>query len=211
MNLKIAFKHFKTILTHKYYVGKYCFKCGLYYQGIVHDLSKFSFTEFLESIKYYTGTKSPIDKAKEEKGYSLAWFHHRGRNPHHHVYWCDNFDEGMTFVKMPFKYLLEMFCDFLGAGIAYSKDKKLNIDSELEWWNNKRKHIALHLYSLYLMDNLMYLLYKYGDKFLSNKKLIKFLKKNYNEGIYWNKSMDWDSFYKTTLKNKNTYNKKEIK
>ena len=105
----------------------------------MHDLSKFSPTEFLESIKYYTGTRSPIDKAKEEQGYSLAWFHHRGRNPHHHVYWCDNFDEGMTCVRIPFKYMLEMFCDFLGAGVAYSKDKKLNIEGELQWWENKNE------------------------------------------------------------------------
>ena len=32
---KITFKkillHIKTILIHKYWVGKYCFKCGLYW------------------------------------------------------------------------------------------------------------------------------------------------------------------------------------
>ena len=146
----------------------------------MHDLSKFSPTEFLESIKYYTGTRSPIDKAKEEQGYSLAWFHHRGRNPHHHVYWCDNFDEGMTCVRIPFKYMLEMFCDFLGAGVAYSKDKKLNIEGELQWWENKKRSgIALHKDSLELMDKFMKRLEVYGEDFLKDKYMIKQLKDEY--------------------------------
>lgn len=79
--------HLKTVLTHKKYVMKYCFKAGLYWQGIVHDLSKFSPTEFWESVKYYQGTRSPIDACKEENGMSLAWLHHKGRNKHHYEYW----------------------------------------------------------------------------------------------------------------------------
>ena len=181
--MKNILRHLKIIILHKYYVGKYCFKCGLYWQGLVHDLSKFSLTEFFESIKFYTGTRSPIDKAKEEQGYSLAWFHHRGRNPHHHVYWCDNFDEGMTCVKMPFKYVLEMFCDFLGAGVAYSKDKKLNIESELKWWENRKKNgIALHEDTLRLMNDFMSYLKLYGEDFLKNKNIIKDLKNKYEWG-----------------------------
>lgn len=39
MNL-VWLKLIKRILTHKYYVAKYCFQIGLYWQGITHDLSK---------------------------------------------------------------------------------------------------------------------------------------------------------------------------
>lgn len=52
MNL-VWLKLIKRILTHKYYVAKYCFQIGLYWQGITHDLSKFSFTEFSRAIKYW--------------------------------------------------------------------------------------------------------------------------------------------------------------
>ena len=65
-------KQIKIILRHKYYVGIECFKLGLYWQGITHDLSKFSLVELLESSKYYVGTSSPIEKARKEKGYSEA-------------------------------------------------------------------------------------------------------------------------------------------
>ena len=86
MKLKNIFLHFKKICVHKYWVGYYCFKADLYWQGIIHDLSKFSPVEFWESVKYYQGTSSPIDVSKKVNGYSKAWFH-RGRNLHHYEYW----------------------------------------------------------------------------------------------------------------------------
>lgn len=139
------YKHLKVVLTHKYWVGYFCFKMDLYKQGILHDLSKFSPTEFLESVKYFTGVRSPIDLCKEINGYSMAWFHHRGRNKHHWEYWVDNFEKGMIPVQMPKKYVIEMFCDFLGAGIAYSGGlDKFSIDNELKWWYNKRKVVVMN-------------------------------------------------------------------
>ena len=66
-----------------------CFKCGLYWQGLVHDLSKYSWTEFSVGAKYYQGTRSPNDAERESKGYSSAWLHHKGRNKHHLEYWVD--------------------------------------------------------------------------------------------------------------------------
>lgn len=147
--------HLKTVLTHKKYVMKYCFEAGLYWQGIVHDLSKFSFIEFWESVKYYQGTRSPIDACKEENGYSLAWLHHKGRNKHHYEYWQDNFDKGTTHLIMPYKYALEMVCDYLGAGNAYSGDK-FSLQGELAWWENKKKNdIAMSPAIFHFVDILM--------------------------------------------------------
>lgn len=87
-------KHFNLVMTHKFYVFKNCFKARIFWRGIKHDLSKFSPTEFCESVKYFTGDKSPIDNCKKEKGWSKAWLHHKGRNRHHYEYWQDNFDNG---------------------------------------------------------------------------------------------------------------------
>ena len=70
------FKHLCKILIHKFWVMYYCCKYGIIWQGITHDISKFSFTEFLESYKYYVGTSSPINEAFKDKGYSEAWIHH---------------------------------------------------------------------------------------------------------------------------------------
>lgn len=138
------FKHFIKVCKHKHYVRQYCWKVGLYKQGICHDLSKFSPVEFIESVKYYQGDRSPIDACKEENGYSNAWLHHKGRNPHHYEYWQDNFDKGGEALKMPFKYAAEMLCDYLGAGKAYM-GKDFDYVKEYKWWIKKNQNpIAMH-------------------------------------------------------------------
>lgn len=130
--------HLKTVIKHKYWVGYYCFKAGLYWQGVTHDLSKFNPVEFFESVRYWQGHRSPIDACKEDKGCSMAWLHHKGRNKHHYEYWCDNFDRGFTCHTMPYKYAAEMFCDFMGAGRAYMGDK-FTYEAEYNWWQKKKK------------------------------------------------------------------------
>ena len=115
--------HLKTIIKHKYYVGIECFRVGLYWQGIIHDLSKFHPTEFLNSAKYWTGTSSPIDMEKRDIGYSEAWLHHAGHNKHHWEYWVDFNDGQILLCPIPDKYILEMSCDIIGASKAYLGDK----------------------------------------------------------------------------------------
>ena len=96
MNLiKNTIGHFKTVIIHKYWVFKYAKQIGIPWQGLIHDLSKFSWTEFSESVKFYQeGKSSPIVAAKKAQGYSLAWQHHKGRNPHHYEHWTDKYDDG---------------------------------------------------------------------------------------------------------------------
>lgn len=103
--------HFKTITKHKILVGKLCFKVHLYKQGLLHDLSKYTPTEFITGIKYYKGTYSPNSAERNEIGYSTAWLHHKGRNKHHWEYWVDFTRKGQVPAKMPYNYVLEMFCD----------------------------------------------------------------------------------------------------
>ena len=141
-------EHFKTITKHKWYVMKYCFKCGLYKRGLLHDLSKYGITEFGSSARYFQGNKSPIDAEKNEKGYSLAWQHHKGHNPHHWEYWIDNVGTYQnTPIKIPYKYVIEMICDWLGAGIVYSKQKVDNnkpYREPLEYYNAHKKERIFH-------------------------------------------------------------------
>ncbi len=94
ITLRKVIGHFKTIHTHRKWVRKYCFLAGIPWRGITHDLSKYSPTEFWESVRYWTGNGSPIDVCKKENGFSRGWLHHKGRNPHHYEYWMDNFDKG---------------------------------------------------------------------------------------------------------------------
>lgn len=119
-------KHFITITRHRHKVRNICFKIGIPLQGLMHDLSKYSFTEFIPGAKYYEGTRSPNVKERELLGYSKAWLHHKGRNKHHFEYWQDIVSTGgYGPIKMPIKYLKEMFADRIAASKIYrGKDYK---------------------------------------------------------------------------------------
>lgn len=114
-----ALAHFKTITKHKIIVGRLCFRVGLYKQGLCHDLSKYSWCEFSTGAHYYQGTYSPNAAERREKGYSLAWLHHKGRNKHHWEFWVDFTREGMKPARMPYRYVTEMFCDRVAASMVY--------------------------------------------------------------------------------------------
>ena len=167
-----ALKHFKTICVHKFWVFHYCRKAGIPFRGLVHDLSKFSPTEFFESVKYFQGDRSPIDACKAENGWSKAWMHHKGRNTHHYEYWQDNFDKGGQPVQMPYECALELVCDYLGAGRAYQK-KDFTYQTELAWWEvKKNKGIAMHPQTRLFVDKCLIALATYGEEytFLSTKR-----------------------------------------
>ena len=142
-----ALKHLKLISKHKAVVFYYCCKAGIPWRGFMHDWSKYSPTEFLESIKYYTGVGSPINEAKKDKGYSMAWQHHKGRNPHHYEYWvgatCDNIDKGGVALLIPYKYVMEMCCDIIAANKIYA-GKSWTPDTLIEYWNREKDVRKLH-------------------------------------------------------------------
>jgi len=128
-----ALKHFVTITKHKILVFILCYKAGEPWRGFMHDWSKYSWTEFSESVKYYQGTYSPIVACKKENGYSKAWLHHKGRNKHHPEYWYDYNTEEKTLI-MPYRYAVEMICDNLAAGMVY-QGKDWNNATQLEYCN----------------------------------------------------------------------------
>jgi len=120
-------KHFKTITKHRHKVIAHCKKAGILWQGLRHDLSKYSPVEFLAGARYYAGTYSPNENERRDKGYSSAWLHHKGRNRHHFEYWTDVNPKTKRVepVPMPVRYVAEMFCDRVAASKIYKgKDYK---------------------------------------------------------------------------------------
>ena len=134
--------HFSLINKHRYNVFKLCIRAGIPFRGLVHDLSKYSPTEFLEGVKYYNGGYSPIHNCKEENGYSKAWLHHKGRNKHHHEYWYD-FSAPDKNPIIPYKYTVEMICDNLAAGMTY-QGKNWTKDYQLKYWNRVKNNIQIN-------------------------------------------------------------------
>lgn len=140
----VKWKHFKTICKHKMVVYQECKSCGILWQGITHDLSKFSAIEFFASAKHFQGNRSPIEAEKENCGYSMAWLHHKGVNKHHWEWWTDFDDNGNIIAnKMPSKYVIEMVCDWIGAGKVYN-NAKWTQDEPLNYFNKVRKGRYFH-------------------------------------------------------------------
>jgi len=115
-----------------------CFKVGLYRQGLLHDLSKYTPTEFLVGCKYYQGTRSPNNAEREATGYSVAWLHHKGRNRHHWEYWMVFLKDDIVRLEMPEKYIREMVCDRIAACMVYEKEA-YHPSSALEFLENSKE------------------------------------------------------------------------
>ncbi len=137
--------HLFTILKHKRLVLIHCMKVGIPLQGLIHDLSKFSPREFYYGVKYFKGDKSPNEGEREAYGYSMAWMHHKGRNRHHFEYWTDyNIrDKRVRPVKMPLKYVIEMFCDRVAASKTYNKDN-FTIKDPISYFMYRKPHRFIH-------------------------------------------------------------------
>lgn len=165
-------KHFIKITHHRHMVIKLCFKCGIGIQGLKHDLSKYSWTEFKIGMKYYTGTHSPNAEEIREKGYSTAWLHHSGRNKHHFEYWTfhqaksDNY----SYVKMPINYVKEMFCDRIAATKNY-KGKEYKPSDVLEYLAYTNDEKVMHKETMALLTAWLERLIKDGEK-----KALKYIK-----------------------------------
>ena len=144
--------HLNLVNKHRFLVFKLCLKAGIPIRGLLHDLSKYSPTEFIESVKYYSGDKSPISNCKKINGYSKAWLHHKGRNKHHHEYWYDYNTPDVTPI-IPYKYVVEMICDNLAAGITY-QGKNWTKEYQLSYYLKDKKiinpiidKILIHVYT----------------------------------------------------------------
>lgn len=161
-----AWKHFKTITYHKYLVMKGCFKVGLYKQGLLHDLSKYSPSEFLVGVKYYQGDRSPNNAEREAIGYSSAWLHHKGRNRHHYEYWIDYSTKaikgGMAPAPMPEKYIVEMLMDRIAACRVYNGANYTDA-APLAYYSRGCENAPIHPRTRELLESLLTMLAKQGE------------------------------------------------
>ena len=160
-----AWQHFCTITKHRHTVCRLCFKAGLYRQGLLHDLSKYSPAEFFVGAKYYQGNRSPNNAEREAKGYSSAWLHHKGRNKHHLEYWVDyglGDTVGLTGMRMPVNYVVEMFCDRIAACKTYQKEAYTD-ESPWAYYDRGRKHLMLHEKPRALLEDLLIRLRDEGE------------------------------------------------
>ena len=152
-------KYLKYIIKHKWYVMVECFESGIIWRGLTHDLSKFLPSEFIPYANhFYGGEGSDIKKGRDETGYykptdtgdkkfDYAWLLHQKRNKHHWQWHILPTDEtGVKILEMPEQYLMEMICDWVGAGKAQGKFSPKE-DKYLEtrgWYEKNGNKMQLH-------------------------------------------------------------------
>ncbi len=163
-----ALMHFKTITYHKYLVMLGCFKVGLYKQGLLHDLSKYSPSEFIVGAIYYQGNRSPNNAEREDIGYSSAWLHHKGRNKHHYEYWIDysvkEIPGGMAPAPMPNRYIVEMFMDRIAASKVYN-GMNYTDKSPLAYYESGKDLGLLHNKTKKKLEFLLHMLAEKGEDY----------------------------------------------
>ena len=158
-------KHFCTITRHRHQVIRHCRKAGILWQGLRHDLSKYTPTEFIPGARYYIGTRSPNEGERQDKGYSLAWMHHKGRNRHHFEYWTDYVPptRRMQPVPMPARYVAEMFCDRLAASKVYRGADFDPGDPYKFFLRGKEKRLLMHPATEELLGTILIVLRDQGE------------------------------------------------
>ena len=171
--------HFKTITRHKLLVMKLCFRAGMFWQGLTHDLSKYSWTEFSKGIVYYQGDRSPNNYEREVTGLSLSWLHHKGRNRHHYEYWLDydaDFPGHVTGMKMPRRFVAEMFCDRIAACTVYEKKNYTSASPALFFYRSSGR-LLMHDVTRRELGFLLSYLAVRGER-----ETLSYIKKNYLKG-----------------------------
>ncbi len=160
-----VWQHFKTITRHRHLVMAGCFRVGLYKQGLAHDLSKYSPAEFWPGVHYYQGNRSPNAAEREEKGYSEAWMHHKGRNRHHWEYWTDRSGKTKHYepVPMPRKYLAEMVMDRRAACMVY-EGKNYGPGSALAYYKRSVESGLMHPQTQRELEYLLTMLAEQGEQ-----------------------------------------------
>ena len=180
-----AWGHLKTTTLHRWRVCRGCFRIGLYRQGLTHDLSKYSPTEFRQGVRYYQGNRSPNAAEREDKGYSEAWMHHKGRNRHHYEYWTDMNPQTHRYepVMMPRKYLAEMVMDRRAACMTY-QGKNYHPGAELEYLEKSRERLLMHPETLRQLEYILAMLKNRGEE-----ETFRYLR----EEVLKNKPFPWEA------------------
>lgn len=176
ITLKKIIGHFKTITRHRHTVIAHSRLAGILFQGLRHDLSKYSPMEFIPGARFYCGDRSPNEEERALYGYSTAWLHHKGRNRHHFEYWSDYNVKTKEFgpVPMPPKYIAEMFCDRVAASKIY-QGKKYTDKHPLEYFMRSKGRRPIDPNTSDMIEGLLRTLAEDGEDaaFAAVRKMLK--------------------------------------
>lgn len=158
--MKRYLAYLSYVVRHRWYVMLECFRVGLIWRGLVHDLSKFLPSEFFPYARFFHEKDGAKKQRRDKTGYykpddtgdavfDRAWFMHQARNRHHWQYWVLARGDGTQYAfAMPNHDWLEMVCDWHGAaraqGIKTQRGDRLSVRA---WWWANREKMRLHPYT----------------------------------------------------------------
>lgn len=101
-----------------------------------HDQSKYSDEEWSAYRDYFYDKEN---NPRSSDAFNHAWNHHQNNSPHHWQYWClinDVDNPPVQPLDMPFKYIIEMICDWASAGAHYGNTAK-------DWYDKQKDRMIL--------------------------------------------------------------------
>jgi len=155
---KAQFLYAWYVTRHKWFVMWECFKRGLIWRGLTHDLSKLRPSEWFPYARYFYNKEAQNGETLKafalfgcaevapygyytKDRFNYAWLWHQHRNDHHYQVWILTEDSGKIFpLPMSEPARKEMIADWIGAGRAIM-GKKSNTK---EWYLKNRKHMNMH-------------------------------------------------------------------
>ena len=162
-----ALEHLRTINHHKWLVMKHCFKVGLYKQGLLHDMSKYTPTEFLVGCRYYQGNRSPNNAEREVPAIPRPGSTTRaGISTTMNTGWITVWiPEKIVGQKMPIRYAVEMFMDRVAASKTYMGDR-YTVSHPLKYYEQGAEKLGkmIHPETAALLRHLLEMLAEKGEE-----------------------------------------------
>lgn len=175
-------KHLHVVNKHKRLVFYNAIRLGIPLRGFLHDFSKYRFVEFLPSVKYFDGKKSPTIKERENIGFSYISVNHSNRNMHHYQAWIDYELDHFIIHAMDYKYALEYVCDTLAATRVYT-GKKNYVKNCINYLGERIDKYLMHPHTKEFILRVLFIINDYG---------FKKAKKSVTKRLYYNLLIKYD-------------------
>lgn len=120
-----------------------------------HDCSKNDVDEYEAYNNYFYGQDRSF---LIEENFNKAWLKHIHKNPHHWQHWVlidDEANEGYIVLDMPYKYIIEMICDWWSFSFKHG-----NLYSIFDWYDSHKNHIKFSDKTRTIVEDILMRIYE---------------------------------------------------
>lgn len=104
----------------------------------LHDKSKYDIEEYLAYDNYFYSNNRSYHVVED---FRFAWLRHIHYNPHHWQHWVlinDDPNEGEIIMDMPYRFIIEMICDWWAFSWA-----KGDLREIFKWFDERKDYMKL--------------------------------------------------------------------